>query len=330
MNLKNYLGKSFTASVEGSEDNGVMGFSGNLGISSEGIKLNSGLEVPFIVGSPKGKGFVYAQGLKNGRSYRLKVTQADESLGILFVRVEQRALAELRVALEDLQTRFQKMSALETIESTADGLLNEIGNYAPADQREERIIAKYLNQLVESVDLAKRKFNETHERKVLLEKWASEMKIERARPEQMPYLRTMVGSFLRRTTVKPFDFEAHLKDFDHRGDKTLVGYVNNEVVATASYNQRSGLETPGVYPDDANLIEFMGLTEFKPEFGKTFLKNIIPHTPLGKLYVVLWQHANFEFFKAMGFHEGEITNVARRNQKGKANVHRYYTFNPED
>jgi len=324
MDLEKYQGKKFKAQVEGQEG----GFSGFVEVSPEGQPLSPGQKIDFIVADRKGDEFVYDSRLTDQRTYEFRVTSVDLQQRILFVKLVQPPIVELRKNLDDLATRLQGIRDIQTIDVASAELLEKLAGYVPADDRQREIIEKYLDALGTTMDVAKKRYLDHQQKTEKLKLWTNAMTIERATEDQMPRLREMAGSFLRRTTLKPFDFEAHLRDFDHRMDKTLVGLLGGEIVAMASYNQRSDLDSSDNYPSDMNLIEFMGLSEFQPDFGKVFLKKIVPQVPLNSIYVVLWQHANHEFFRTMGFQEGEITSVAKRGHRGKANIHRYYTFNP--
>ena len=326
MELERYQGKKFKARVE--EEQGAFG--GVVEVSPEGTPLLPGQKIDFIFADKKGENFIYDSRLKNQRTYDFKVTYVDLQQRILFVRLIQPAIFTIKEGIDGLATRLKGIKNVETIETASAELLERIASYVPADERERGILEKYLGELARTQETARQNYLANQQRNEKLALWKNSMTIEKATADQMPQLRGMVEIFMKKTNRECFRFEDHLREFDARGDKTLVGLLGGEIVATATYNKRDAVEDKGDYPKDANLLEFMGISEFDPEFGRTFLKNVLPYVPLKGLYVGLWQHANLEFFKAIGFEETQSTNVHKKGHRGRADIIRHYIFNPKE
>jgi hypothetical protein len=315
MTNQDYVGKQFIAKVM--ETDGAFG--GILEVDPNGNPLASGQEVTFIVGSNK-KGLEYTKGLRSGERV-IEVRSADPITGDLFVKPYQRPLNIIRKDIDDLTTKVKKARSTDHFDFWATLLEVELDNYLPNQDSDTQVLLKYAKLLGEKRVEGHKRLESRLAEQSLLEKFRTQMRVEQGSEKYADAMAEMAMSFLKRTTKKHFAFSQAREDFRRRLSQTLVGVVENKLVAMLSYFPKPIDEV-----FKSNYIDNLGVINLNPELGKIFLSGAVPLLPHKRGYVLLWEAADFSFFEEMGFEKGNYTYVIKRNERGKANVHQAYNF----
>jgi hypothetical protein len=264
-------------------------------------------ESTFAVGSRRNGSISYTQGLKVGKEYEFKIT---DSFGeMVLVKPVQRSITELSSDISAFVDFAKRIGVAQELGQRYVGLTKRLEGYAWDNEKELKVLTKFLTRLEEAFNVASQRIIEDARYEEIRKKWLEGLVVEEGKQEEVERMKEISAAFLKQTTKVPFDLRSNLADFDVHLDRTLVGRLGREVVACLSYEDPTNSLAGGIR------LTNLGTDPQKPGLINSFLQRAGQLFPEKKFYVVLNSSANYPLFRDIGFVKGPTFTV--KNVRGK-------------